>query len=85
MLSSLRKLEVQLVIALMIRFFVQLEQNDPTRTVTYKSIAYAQIFIISVTLVQYWNVRFHLRRLFTHIHTRSLSLSMFVCVRVYKA
>ncbi|THG98741.1 hypothetical protein EW026_g3507 [Hermanssonia centrifuga] len=37
--------------ALMIRFFVQLGQNEPVRTANQKGIAFVQILIISVTLV----------------------------------
>lgn len=37
--------------ALMIRFFVQLGQNNPVRTANQKGIAFVQILIISVTLV----------------------------------
>ncbi|KAG6918647.1 hypothetical protein DXG01_012766 [Tephrocybe rancida] len=37
--------------ALMIRFFVQLGQNDPVRTANQKGIAFVNILIISVTLI----------------------------------
>lgn len=37
--------------ALMIRFFVQLGTNEPTRTSSEKGIAFVQILIIAVTLV----------------------------------
>ncbi|KAI0342676.1 calcium-translocating P-type ATPase [Trametopsis cervina] len=37
--------------ALMIRFFVQLGQNNPPRTANQKGIAFVQILIISVTLI----------------------------------
>ncbi|KAG6877777.1 hypothetical protein C0993_003978 [Termitomyces sp. T159_Od127] len=40
-----------LFVALMIRFFVQLGQNNPVRTANEKGIAFVNILIISVTLI----------------------------------